>query len=92
LKYVARPKEVRMDIRITGTLENYIEKERDLLQEELGEHISKAETVRRLLTMMMMARCSPDADMGPVAESAVRLQEQLAEAQDTQDSDTTDST
>lgn len=69
----------RIELRISENLDKFLEKERRSLEKELGEHVTTAEVVRRLLNVVMYLKMSPQADLGKIVQHAAEFEEFVQE-------------
>jgi len=76
---MARSKEESLRIPMEETLYNFIDREKEQMQKELGRHISKAEVARRMLNVFMYLDMSPQADLGKIVTHASQFEDFVQE-------------
>lgn len=74
---MARKKTEKLELRVTETLDQWVSKEQERLEDEMESHVSKAETVRRMLNMLMMVRSTPGTSLGVPLEKGLMFREFL---------------
>jgi len=80
--YVPRKKEESLKVPMSETLYNFVESEQEKMMDQLGEHVSRAEVVRRILNVFMYLHMSPSADLNKIVKHTNKFEEFLKEELD----------
>lgn len=67
-------KSERIAVRISPLLDSFIDKVRKDIEKEVGEPVSRAEAVRRLLWFVADLKAMPDVSLGPLAQKAASFE------------------